>query len=167
VRDTDDDNQATSQPLPVEMGSGEVQTWLIAGCLYLDLRTPLEFDLGHVPGAYNLPMQLGDIAGLRANPAFEPVVLAVFSRDQPLILGCHSGARSRSAQRRLIALGFERLSVHREGWDGQRDAFGRKSEGWGTTMPVERVAQPGRDYETLRAHASSENCQARHRSAAR
>jgi rhodanese-related sulfurtransferase len=97
---------------------------------YLDVRTPEEFSTGHVPGAYNIPYQLGDLAGLHPNPAFLRVVAATFSPEAPLIIGCRSGGRAASAERALKSAGFTELHVHLGSLAGARDAFGRIKPGW-------------------------------------
>lgn len=126
----------------------------LPGCLYLDVRTQEEFGLGHVAGAYNLPFQLGSLSGLRDNPVFERVAQAALPVDVPLIVGCHSGGRARAAAQRLFELGFRALAIHLEGWDGHRDAFGRRLPGWKyTSLPTEVTPRPGRSYAELSARA--------------
>ena len=53
------------------------------GAVLLDVRTPQEYDAGHIPGSQNAPLQIIDTAD---------VVTA--SKDAPLFVYCHSGARS-------------------------------------------------------------------------
>lgn len=126
-------------------------------CVYLDVRTEQEFALGHVPGAYNLPVQLGSLAGLRDNPDFDAVACAVFPANTPLVVGCHSGGRALRAARRLFDLGFSQVEVHLEGWDGHRDAFGRKTAGWkDCALPTEQATPPERSYPRLLAKAQGE-----------
>lgn len=100
------------------------------GWCYLDVRTPQEFATGHVPGAYNIPFQFGDLAGLRPNPRFVEVVAARFAPLAPLIVGCRSGGRALSAARALQDQGFANLRVHLGSLAGSRDAFGRLEPGW-------------------------------------
>ena len=65
----------------------------------IDVREPAEFTgpLGHLPGAELVPLATVE----EAAPAW--------SREQPLLLICRSGARSVTAAHRLAALGFGRL----------------------------------------------------------
>ena len=68
---------------------------MAAGARLVDVRTPGEFQAGHLEGAINLPLsdlpaqlrQLGD-------------------RRQPLVVYCRSGGRSGQARRVLEAAGF-------------------------------------------------------------
>lgn len=133
------------------MHSDDIPAALVDGWVYLDVRTEEEFELGHVPGAYNVPFQLGTLAGPVPNPDFAAHVQAAFRCDQGLILGCHSGNRSRRAGRILREVGFSRISSHTEGWDGSRDAFGRKTPGWAhSEHPRETHARAGRSYTEIR-----------------
>ena len=65
----------------------------------IDVREPAEFTgpLGHLPGAELVPLSTVEAAA------------AAWSREQPLLLICRSGARSVTAAHRLAALGFSRL----------------------------------------------------------
>jgi rhodanese-related sulfurtransferase len=65
----------------------------------IDVREPAEFTgpLGHLPGAELVPLATLEAAA------------AAWSRDQPVLLICRSGARSVTAAHRLAALGFSRL----------------------------------------------------------
>ncbi|MBI5611195.1 MAG: rhodanese-like domain-containing protein [Deltaproteobacteria bacterium] len=64
------------------------------GALLLDVRTPGEFDRGHIPGARNVPVaELGKSADLQAEA------------QRPVVVYCHSGARSALAARQLRRLG--------------------------------------------------------------
>ena len=63
--------------------------------MLLDVRTPQEYQSGHISGSINVPLQTlggGDI--LPAN------------RDTPLFVYCHSGARSGQAVRMLVRMGY-------------------------------------------------------------
>ncbi|MFC8347072.1 rhodanese-like domain-containing protein [Streptomyces sp. NPDC057280] len=86
----------------------------------VDVRTPGEFAGGHVPGAYNIPLdRLDEAAGaLRAAAA-----------RGPLLIVCASGARSAQGRDRLGALGIEALSL-----DGGTRAWAAAGH------PVERPA---------------------------
>lgn len=140
-----------------EIHSDDIPAALENGWVYLDVRTEQEFNLGHVPGAYNVPFQLGTLAGFVPNPDFVPRVLAVFRKEQGLILGCHSGNRSRRALPALRAVGFSHIFSHAEGWDGSRDAFGRKNPGWSHgERPRETLALPGRSYAELGGEGRNE-----------
>lgn len=118
--------------------------------LYIDVRTPVEFSEGHIPGAYNVPFKHGSIEGLRNNPDFTPVILARFERSQPLIVGCRSGARAKAACSQLSALGYTTLALHEGSLAGSRDHFGRLNPGWlAKGLPVTTSVEPGRSYAEL------------------
>ena len=121
------------------------------GYVYLDVRTVPEFDAGHPAGAYNVPLQLAGEQGMVDNPDFLAVVQASFARDQPLVLGCRSGNRSRSAALLLLQAGYRDVVDQRAGYSGARDAFGQLQErGWqDEQLPCAQEALPGRDYESL------------------
>lgn len=68
------------------------------GALLVDVRTPGEFERGHVPGAYNVPLQQIDL-----------MERAVPDHATPLYLYCASGARSGTASRRLSAAGYKQV----------------------------------------------------------
>ena len=70
----------------------------------LDVRTPAEFDAGHVPGARNVShdqvaTRLGELASLR---------------DKQVVLYCRSGRRTMLAAETLRKAGFTQL-LHLEG----------------------------------------------------
>jgi rhodanese-related sulfurtransferase len=118
-----------------------------AGAIYLDVRTPQEFELGHPQGAYNVPWQL---AG-QPNPDFVPVAQRAIDRDQALIVGCQSGLRSKQACAALLAAGFANVVEQHGGYGGKRDAFGRLVEpGWERAgLPIATSALPGRSYRDV------------------
>jgi rhodanese-related sulfurtransferase len=61
----------------------------------IDVRTPGEFDLSHIPGAENVPM-----ASLTSESSN-------WSRSEPLLVYCTTGARSTQAVQYLESQGFE------------------------------------------------------------
>jgi phage shock protein E len=62
--------------------------------LLVDVRTPEEFATGHIPGAVNIALQS------------LPQHMATLPHDQPIVLYCRSGARSREAVNILTQSGF-------------------------------------------------------------
>lgn len=133
-----------------EVSNAQVLHWVELGYSYLDVRSEAEFEAGHVPGAYNIPLSFGTRSGLVPNPDFLEVVRAGFGVERPLLLGCHSGGRARRAAEQLRSAGFRTLAVHREGWGGCRDAFGRLTPGWNQGgFPRSTASQEGRDYASL------------------
>jgi rhodanese-related sulfurtransferase len=82
------------------------------GTRLIDVRTPGEFAASHIPGSYNVPLDLlrEHRDELRAE------------HDDPVVLVCASGARAEQARSVLDRTGLERLEVLRGGvTDWQRD----------------------------------------------
>jgi len=121
------------------------------GYVYLDVRNPDEFALGHPKDAYNIPWLDPEVPTRTPNPRFVEVVTNSFAPDQRLIIGCQTGRRSLSAAERLIEEGFTNIVEQRAGFAGSKDAFGGVVEpGWQARgLPVAYQAEPGRDYRTL------------------
>ena len=71
----------------------EAKALLDQGHAYLDVRTEVEFEAGHVPGAYNVPISRKSVP----NPDFLAVIERHFDKVRPLIVGCHTGSRSQRA----------------------------------------------------------------------
>lgn len=69
--------------------------------IIIDVREPVEFKMGHVDGAINLPP-----AALVAGAP----MLADTPKDAPLILYCRSGARSNAAMHYLRQMGFTNMT---------------------------------------------------------
>ncbi|HEX2732848.1 MAG TPA: formyltransferase family protein [Polyangiaceae bacterium] len=143
-------------PLAHETSQAHVYSLLEAGAAYLDVRTAEEFGAGHVPGAFNVPWQHGSLAGLVTNPDFSASIRCALAVDRTIVVGCHSGGRARAAAAKLRALGYGKVVVHREGWDGSRDDFGRRTPGWSRSeMPIETNGPLERSYAALERRAPS------------
>ena len=67
-----------------------------SGALLVDVRTPGEFARGHAKGAVNIP--LSSVA--------EGVRKKVRDKSKPIIVYCHSGARSGAAKKALLEAGY-------------------------------------------------------------
>jgi rhodanese-related sulfurtransferase len=65
----------------------------------LDVRTPMEYEQGHIPGARNI-----DISG----PEFMDTISGL-DREQPYALYCRSGSRSGMAVQLMQQLGFKEV----------------------------------------------------------
>lgn len=132
---------------------GEALRWMRErGYSYLDVRSAIEFELGHPEGAYSLPWQ-HDPAAPATNPEFIAVAERAFAKDARLIVGCRSNRRAARAIVALQAAGFAQLAEQRAGMEGVRDPFGGLVEaGWQALgLPVSMHAWPGRGYAELRA----------------
>lgn len=114
----------------VEKASKEVLSLLEQGWRYLDVRTQAEFDIGHTPSAINIPVQHGGLAGLYPNESFVTQVRERVPLAARLVVGCKAGGRARAALKQLSEAGYKNLVLHRDGFDGERDAFGTRSGGW-------------------------------------
>lgn len=121
------------------------------GWIYLDVRSVPEFQAGHVPGAYNVPIAHADpTGGMRPNGSFLDDVRRRFEPDTPLLVGCAMGGRSRRACEALEAAGFARLVNVDGGFSGRADpATGQVVQpGWQARgFPVASRAEPGRAYD--------------------
>jgi rhodanese-related sulfurtransferase len=124
----------------------EAKELLDQGYSYLDVRTEPEFEAGHVPGAYNVPVSRKSVP----NPDFLKVIGSHFEKDHRLVVGCHTGSRSLRAATLLIEAGFTNIVELRTGFAGSRDAFGRPEPGWSKKgLPIEMGSGEGRSYAAL------------------
>ncbi|CAM0947264.1 unnamed protein product [Alopecurus aequalis] len=71
---------------------------------YIDVRMWEDFDRGHVAGARNVPYYLSVTphGGPERNGQFVDQVAALHAKEDRLIVGCRSGARSRLAAADLV-----------------------------------------------------------------
>jgi rhodanese-related sulfurtransferase len=99
--------------------------------LYLDVRTPEEFEAGHPAGARNVPVVFFDPATRRPRPNadFVAVVQRHVSPAAKLLVGCQSGMRSRRACELLAEAGYADLANVRGGFGGSEDTPGWKESG--------------------------------------
>ena len=74
----------------------DAQTHLKNGALVIDVRTPAEFNSGHLPRAINLPLDQIETT----------LPHRVQDKDKILLLHCQSGMRSGVARKKLVALGY-------------------------------------------------------------
>ena len=79
----------------------------------VDVRTPAEFAAGHIPEAKNIDVR-GD--------NFDREAKATLIKERPVAVYCRSGARSKTAARRLAAMGYRvyELNTGFMNWNGQR-----------------------------------------------
>jgi rhodanese-related sulfurtransferase len=70
------------------------------GATLIDVRTPQEYDEGHLEGAINIDVQAAD---------FDERVQEL-PRDEPYVVYCRSGSRSAQAISRMEELGFTDLT---------------------------------------------------------
>ena len=108
--------------------------------VYLDVRTPEEFDAGHPAGARNLPVFLLDPVARRPhpNPHFLPIARRHLTPTTRLLVGCQSGVRSQRACELLADAGYTELANVRGGFGGSHDPSEPPVAGWRDSgLPVE------------------------------
>jgi rhodanese-related sulfurtransferase len=129
----------------------EAQALVQQGAVYVDVRSEVEFEQGHPPGALNLPIAHLGPGGMTPNPEFLSVFERAFGKNEKLVLGCKAGGRSARAAELLVHAGFSDVSDMAAGWEGSRDAFGRPLPGWSRrNLPVETGEPSGQRYEDVK-----------------
>lgn len=99
----------------------------------LDVRTPAEFETAHIPGAYNVPLDL-----LREHRA---ELLAHL--DEDVVLVCRSGARAAQADQTLAQAGLSNLKVLGGGmisWQASQAPVNQGRARWDLERQVRLVA---------------------------
>lgn len=138
----------------VDLKPAEVRARLAAepDLVFLDVRSVEEFEQGHVPGAYNIPVLFRTNLGMQPNPGFVAEVERHFPRETKLVVGCRSGVRSVRACELLEARGYTTLVNLLGGFHGATDPQGRLVEpGWASAgFESSANARPGRSYAELR-----------------
>jgi rhodanese-related sulfurtransferase len=122
---------------------------------YLDVRTEEEFEEGHAQGAVNVPIATFGDGGMEMNEDFVRVVAAKYKKDQPLVVGCKMGGRSRKACEVLASAGFTKL-VNIDGGFGGNPGSANDSakKGWARSgLPVATTPAPGSTYAELKQAA--------------
>ncbi len=128
-----------------KIDSAEAIRMHAAGAIYLDVRSVPEFEAGHAPGAYNIPLLHMGPAGMSPNPAFADEVVAAIPRDVDVVVACKAGGRSAEAVRQLSALGFTQLFDFAGGWHGNPGDPGWVARGG----PQSTASEPGRRHRDL------------------
>lgn len=67
------------------------------GAVLLDVRTPEEYEEGHIPGSRNIPLH-----------AIDQISSVVKNKETPLYVYCRSGSRSGQAESLLQRMGYSR-----------------------------------------------------------
>jgi molybdopterin/thiamine biosynthesis adenylyltransferase/rhodanese-related sulfurtransferase len=115
-----------AEPTAASVGVERAARLAEEGALVVDVRTPQEFERGHIPGALSVPLaRLGHAA---------PDLPA----DRPILCVCAVGARSARAAAELRRLGFEAYSL-----DGGTLAWTQAAGAWEAPAP----ASTGRDRD--------------------
>ncbi|MTK01211.1 rhodanese-like domain-containing protein [Micromonospora sp. CP22] len=99
----------------------------------LDVRTPAEFETSHIPGAYNVPLDL-----LREHREELRNHL-----DEDVVLICRSGARATQAEQALAGAGLPNLKILNGGmlaWQGANAPIKQGTPRWDLERQVRLVA---------------------------
>lgn len=120
---------------PSELSTAELSALLTTATAptVLDVRTPAEFETGHIPGSYNLPL---DVLKARRDE-----VIGVLNGDVALV--CRTGQRAAQAADVLAAGGVTGGRVVRDGfldWERQGFAVDRGRQRWDLERQVRLVA---------------------------
>ena len=99
----------------------------------IDVRTPAEFETQHIPGAYNVPLDL-----LREHR--DEIVNHL---DQDVVLICRSGQRATQAEETLRRAGLSNVHILEGGitaWESRGFHLNRGTERWDLERQVRLVA---------------------------
>lgn len=114
--------------------------------VHIDVRSVPEFEAGHAPQAYNIPLMHMGPGGMTPNPNFAAEVEARFARDTPIMVSCKAGGRSARAAAILEGLGYTRLADQTGGWGG-----GGGDPGWlAAGGPSAAATLPGHSHAELK-----------------
>lgn len=80
------------------LGNGGIKNALKRGATIIDVRTPQEYDQGHIPDAFNIPVDRIKASAERLRTSSSPVIVC-----------CQSGARSGDAMKILKANGVNEV----------------------------------------------------------
>ena len=117
----------------------EARELMAEGHVYLDVRSVPEFEAGHAPGAWNVPLLHATAAGMAPNAGFQAAVERLFARDTPLVVACKAGGRSARAAGMLEQAGYTGLADMGAGFDG-----------WGPRgLPVATTAEAGHSWREI------------------
>lgn len=83
-----------------DINQGVQEYKAIPGAVLLDVRMPQEYREGHIPKSKNVPLQ-----------SIEKALSVVKSKNSPVFVYCHSGARSRQAVGALQKMGYENVKI--------------------------------------------------------
>jgi len=101
----------------------------------VDVRTPAEFETSHIPGSYNVPLDVLD--------EHSREIVQLLGGDREAVLVCRSGQRSTRAQKLLRNAGLHGGRVLEKGildWEGQGFSVDRGAQRWDLERQVRLVA---------------------------
>lgn len=123
------------------------------GYVYVDVRSPEEYEASHPAGAINLPFLFFTPEGRKPNPDFVKAFRSALPPGSKFIVGCAGGNRSAAALEVLEREGWGGELVEcKAGFAGRKDAEGRLLEtGWSAAgLPCEQGNPEGRSWESLK-----------------
>ncbi|MGB0870240.1 MAG: rhodanese-like domain-containing protein [Flavobacteriales bacterium] len=88
-------NKTSKKVNPIEFNALSVKE----NTIILDVRTPQEFNLGHIPKAQNIDFRSSDFENL----------ISSLDKETTYLVYCHSGVRSSNAISKMKKLGFKYL----------------------------------------------------------
>jgi rhodanese-related sulfurtransferase len=120
---------------PVTIDPFRLQTLLESATAprLIDVRTPAEFASVHIPGAYNVPL---DVLREHRDEILEHL-------DHDVVLVCHSGQRAAQAEQTLRQAGLLNVHVLKGGitaWESNGFAVNRGAQRWDLERQVRLVA---------------------------
>jgi rhodanese-related sulfurtransferase len=98
----------------------------------IDVRSPAEFESAHIPGSYNVPLDLLPEHGAEIREVGSPMVLI-----------CQSGQRAKQAEQLLREIGLARLHVLTGGirsWESAGLEVNRGRQHWSLERQVRAIA---------------------------
>lgn len=93
-KNKNNEDGANKGSLPAKEFKAAIETY--ASAPIVDVRTPEEFEKGHLPNSYNIDWN---------SNSFENKVMG-FERDKPIFVYCLSGGRSAAAAEKMRSFGF-------------------------------------------------------------
>ena len=86
-----------SRSSPLLLSSNEAKEKIAKGAAVLDVRTDLEYSLGHYPDVIHIPVT--EVASKIGN--------TIPNKEQSIVVYCNTGQRSRYAAEMLHAMGYK------------------------------------------------------------
>ncbi len=80
-------------------GNDATQQAITNGAIIIDVRTPAEYNTGHITGSKNIPLDI-----------LKPNIAMIKKWQKPVITVCRSGARSGMAKSILSAAGIQTIN---------------------------------------------------------
>jgi len=123
----------TTDPATIDAATLREQLAAGRGPRMLDVRTPAEFETAHIPGAYNVPLDV-----LREHRTELRAHL-----DEDIVLVCQSGARAGQAEQSLAQAGLPNVKVLGGGmlaWQGIHGPVNRGKPRWSLERQIRLVA---------------------------